>query len=258
MNETINILKDRKSVRKYEEVEIPEEMKNTILNAALRAPTAGNMMLYSIIDIQNPEIKTRLVTTCDDQPFIKEAPFVLMFLADYQRWYDYFISSQVPEMCSASGNQMRKPEEGDLLLACCDALIAAQSAVVAAEALGIGSCYIGDIMENYEIHKEMFDLPQYVFPITMVCFGYPTKGQKERKQPERFNREFILFPDKYRRLKAEEFDTMFKNEKRDAANTGSFIKNAQNVGQHMYLKKFSADFTVELNRSVREILKNWK
>ena len=61
-----------------------------------------------------------------------------------------------------------------LFLACCDALIAAQTAVIAAESLGIGTCYIGDIMENYEEHEELFGLPKYVFPIRLICFGYPT------------------------------------------------------------------------------------
>ena len=57
---------------------------------------------------------------------------------------------------------MVKPEEGDLFLASSDALIAAQNAVIAAESFGIGSCYIGDITEQYEVHKEMLNLPQYV------------------------------------------------------------------------------------------------
>ena len=80
---------------------------------------------------------------------------------------------------------MRKPQEGDLFLACNDALIAAQTAVVAAESLGIGSCYIGDIMENYEAHRDLFGLPQYVFPICLLCFGYPTQGQMQRPMTPR-------------------------------------------------------------------------
>ena len=66
---------------------------------------------------------------------------------------DFFLASGVKEACQDAGVPMRQPEEGDLFLACCDALIAAQTAVLAAEALGVGSCYIGDIMENYEIHR---------------------------------------------------------------------------------------------------------
>lgn len=258
MNETTRILQDRKSVRAYENMDIPVEDRNIILKAAMRAPTAGNMMLYSIIDIKDQKIKDRLAVTCDDQPFIAKAPLVLLFLADYQRWYDYFLVSKVPELCGEKDVEMRKPQEGDLILACCDALIAAQSAVIAAEALGIGSCYIGDILENYEIHKELFSLPEYVMPVTLVCFGYPTDQQKKRKQPERFPQEYVVFEDSYKRLDEQEFTEMFKKESKETFEAGSLVKNASNVGQHMYLKKFSSEYSLEMSRSVKEMMKNWK
>ena len=99
---------------------------------------------------------------------------------------------------------MRKPEEGDLFLACCDATIAAQTAVIAAESLGVGSCYIGDITESYEVHRQLFHLPQYVVPICLVCFGYATRTQNERRRTERFHRKFIVSENHYRRLDGEE------------------------------------------------------
>jgi nitroreductase len=144
------------------------------------------MMHYSIIEVADQQKKERLVQTCDNQPFIAKAPLVLLFLADMQRWYDFFTYSSVPEYCRDNKVEYMTPQESDLLLACCDALIAAQNAVIAAESLGIGSCYIGDIMENIEIHREMFDLPQWVFPITLLCFGYPHEGRKEREKTPRY------------------------------------------------------------------------
>ena len=78
------------------------------------------------------------------------------------------------------GMDFTGPDEADLLLASSDALIAAQNTVISAEALGIGSCYIGDIMENYEIHKELFNLPPYVFPISMLCYGYYPEGERPK------------------------------------------------------------------------------
>ena len=114
---------------------------------------------------------------------------------------------------------MRKPEEGDLFLACCDALIAAQTAVIAAESLGLGSCYIGDIMENYEVHRELFDLPKYVFPICLLCFGYPTPQQIEREQTPRFQEKFILFENHYHRLDGQEFEEMFHDSPGDMPST---------------------------------------
>ena len=169
MNEAMELLLNRKSVRAYEDREISEEVKGQILAAALRAPTAGNMTLYSIIEVRDQVVKKTLVRTCDNQPFIARAPLVLLFLADYQRWMDYFLTSGVEQICEDQGRAVRRPQEGDLILACCDALIAAQTAVVAAESLGVGSCYIGDIMENYKEHRDLFDLPRYVFPISLIC-----------------------------------------------------------------------------------------
>jgi nitroreductase len=251
MNQIMETLLQRKSVRAYEPKEISAEVRGQILEATLRAPTAGNMMLYSIVEVTDQRLKDRLAVTCDNQPFIAKTPLVWLFLADYQRWYDYFIASGVERLCSEKNIPMRKPEEGDLFLACGDALIAAQNAVIAAESLGLGSCYIGDIMENYEIHKELFNLPRYVFPIALLCFGYPTQQQKERELTPRFDQKFIVFENQYRQLEKPDFDEMF------AKRSKHLPAGAENMGQQMYLRKFSADFSVEMSRSARAILKEW-
>ena len=141
MNEIIKSLKNRKSVRVSEDKAIGTEEKAAIIEAALQAPTAGNMTLYTIIDVTDKSLKETLAITCDNQPFIAKAPLVLVFCADYYRW-----------MCAFKkyAKDVRGLSYGDLFLANADALIAAQNAVVAAESLGIGSCYIGDITENFE------------------------------------------------------------------------------------------------------------
>ena len=95
MNETIELLLNRKSIRAYEAREIGADEKDAILQATLRAPTAGNMMLYSIIEVNDQAAKDTLARTCDNQPFIARAPLVLLFLADYQRWFDFFMVSGV-------------------------------------------------------------------------------------------------------------------------------------------------------------------
>lgn len=257
MNPVLETIHQRKSVRAYEDKPVPEDVRDVILKSAMRAPTAGNMMLYSIIEVADQEAKNKLVETCDNQPFIAEAPLVLIFLADYQRWYDYFMLSGVEQFCEEKDLQMVKPEEGDLFLACCDALIAAQTSVIAAESLGVGSCYIGDILENYEIHREMFDLPQYAVPICMVCFGYPTKEQKEREQTERFGEEFILYKDQYTRLGEDEFNEMYTGMQERMTAGSVEMHDQSNVGIRMYKRKFSAEYSVEMRRSVRAILDAW-
>jgi len=258
MNPVVELILNRKSVRAYEDEEISEETRREILAATLRAPTAGNMMLYSIVQVNDQEKKNTLAKTCDNQPFIARAPWVLLFLADYQRWFDYFIASRVKETCAQNKVAMRMPEEGDLFLACCDALIAAQTAVIAAESLGIGSCYIGDIMENYEAHRELFNLPPYVFPICLVCFGYPTQQQKERERTSRFQSKFIVFENKYNRLDKESLEEMFRDAQESVFRDRKEVEGTLNLGQLLYQRKFNADFSIEMTRSVRVILERWK
>jgi nitroreductase len=255
MNSTIKVLENRCSIRSYLDQELTDEEKETILNAAYRAPTAGNMMLYSIIEVESKQIKEKLVETCDNQPFIKKAPFVLIFLADYQRWFDYYQHCQVEDFCQQYGITYRFPQEGDLMIACSDALIAAQNAVIAAESMGIGSCYIGDIMEKHEVHREMFDLPPYVFPIAMVCFGYPA-NKPDQPRP-RFDGKFIRFKDRYHRLSPDELDEMFKEREALLFKNKPELNGAVNFGQFQYRRKFGAEFSQEMSRSVRAALARW-
>ncbi len=257
MNPTLDFLLSRKSVRAFEKRDIEKDVRAQILEATLRSPTAGNMMFYSILDITEQRIKDALVKTCDNQPFIARAPMVWIFLADYQRWYDYFIHSGVEKLCAKREIEMRKPAEGDLFLACSDALIAAQNAVVAAESFGLGSCYIGDIMENYETHKELFNLPPYVFPIAMLVFGYPTRQQKNRQITTRFDEKFIVFENEYQRLNRDDFEEMFADREKTLPQ-GKAMRGIKNYGQHMFLKKFNSEFSREMSRSVREMVKAWK
>ena len=139
MTETIEQLKNRRSVRVFEDRGIDEECVIAILDAACQAPTAGNQQLYTIIRVTDPALLERLSESCDHQPFIKEGKLVLVFCADCLKWQKAY---------EFAGCDPRKPGAGDMLLAVTDAAIAAQNAVTAAESLGIGSCYIGDILEK--------------------------------------------------------------------------------------------------------------
>ena len=246
MNEVIKQIKERKSVRVFEDKKIEAHLKDEILNAAFEAPTAGCMMLYSILDITDEDLKAKLAISCDNQPFIAKAPLVLIFLADYQRWYDTF---------SLNDCNPRKPGEGDILLASADALIAAQNTVVAAESLGIGSCYIGDILENFEDISELLNLPEFVIPVSMLVYGYPTKQQMERKKPIRFEKEYIIHENEYRRLTIEEHEDMhrIKSEK-----TSSVNKDISESIKAFCERKYMSDFSLEMDRSVREYFKKFR
>jgi FMN reductase (NADPH)/FMN reductase [NAD(P)H] len=254
MNETIQTLMNRKSIRKFTNQSVPEDVKQIVLDAAMQAPSAGAMMLYSIIEVEDQTLKDTLAESCDHQPFIANAPWLLLFVADYQRWFDYYEVSNAPALCSEFGRVPRTPQEGDFLLACMDALIAAQNAVIAAESLGLGSCYIGDIVEHYEQIRELFHLPRYSAPIALLCFGYPTEDQKNRNPVKRFDKKYIVHKNHYPSFSEQDLLNMFPTE--DIIPTNPLGRLAE--GQRNYIRKFTADFSIEMSRSVREMLKNWQ
>lgn len=245
----------RKSVRAYEDRPVPGDTKQKVIAAMIRAPTAGALMLYSMLDIEEQAIKEKLAETCDHQPFIARAPWVLVFLADYSRMMAYFEHHGVPKWCERTGRPAIKPRESDLLLACCDALIAAQTAAIAAESLGLGSCYIGDIMENWEIHRKLLALPKYTFPITMLCIGYPTQQQKDRPQPPRLSEQLIVMKNRYRPADPEELTSMYQGE---GYSRFAPHGDAENAAQALYDRKFAASFSQEMRRSVAAMLKDWE
>lgn len=241
MNETIRQLYERKSIRVFEDREISEEDKHLILEAATMAPTAGNQQLYTILDITDQKLKEELVKTCDNQPFIADAKLVLIFCADCKKWYDAF---------KAAGCEPRNPGVGDLLLAVSDTNIAAQNAVTAAQSLGIGSCYIGDIMENCEEQRRLLKLPEYVFPAAMLVFGYPTKQQLERVKPERVDLKHIVHENGYRVMDKAELQEMF------AYKAG--IRPYEDYMKTFCERKYNSDFSKEMTRSVGEYLKDFE
>lgn len=238
MNEILQALHARKSVRAYTGEAVPPEKKELILRAACAAPTAGNQQLYTILDITDQSIREKLAVSCDNQPFIAEAAVVLIFCADCQKWYDAFV---------AGGCEPRLPRAGDLMLAVTDCAIAAQNAVTAADSLGLGSCYIGDIMEQCEFHREILKLPDYVFPAVMLVIGAPTQQQLDRPKPERCALRHIVHENAYRRMDPDELREML----------------ASHAGQRPYQewldafcqRKYQSDFSREMSRSVEEYLK---
>lgn len=242
MNEVLQQLYQRKSVRVYEDRPVEADVKKAVLEAALQAPTAGNMALYTILDITDPKIKGALAKSCDDQPFIATAPMVLIFCADYRRWYDVFCDHV---------QEVRKPETGDLFLAQADALIAAQNAVVAAHSLGLGSCYIGDITENFEYHRELLKLPKYVVPAAMLCIGYPTQQQLERSKPKRFSLSDMVHENGYDAEKSGQMAKML------ARQTGKTDEELAEYIRRFCKRKWNSEFSIEMSRSCAEMVRHW-
>lgn len=240
MNEVLQNLHERKSVRVFKDIKISESDKEAILLAAMAAPTAGNQQLYTILDITEQSLKDKLAVSCDNQPFIAKASMVLIFCADFQKWYDAFVEG---------GCSPRFPGVGDLMLAVEDSVIAAQNAVTAAQSLGIGSCYIGDIMELCEEHREMLKLPEYVFPAAMLVFGYPTEQQRNRPKPERCDLKHIVHTNYYKRMTGDELRIMFQKKLGE--------QSYEDWATAFCNRKYNSGFSREMTRSVGEYLKSF-
>ena len=131
-----------------------------------------------------------------------------------------------------------------------DALIAAQNAVVAAQSLGLGSCYIGDIMEQYEEHRRLLKLPAWVFPACMLVLGWPTRQQRERPKPARFAQKHIVHENAYRRMAGPELREMF------AGRTGG--QSFEAWMSAFCRRKYDSDFAREMSRSVEEYLRDFE
>ncbi len=247
MNEIIQSLHARKSVRVFEETPVAPTVKQALLDAALQAPTAGNQIMYSIIDVTDQALKDALAKSCDNQPFIATAPLVFVFVADHTRWHRGF---------TLAGAAPRALGVGDLMLAVTDAAIAAQNMVVAAESVGLGSCYIGDILENCATHRERLHLPECAVPVCMLVLGYPTQQQKDRAKPERFATKYVVGENTYPHLTDEETIACFEDQYR-RQNPKSKLSVTEHL-QAFCKRKFNSAFSGEMTRSVAEYLESFR
>jgi nitroreductase len=186
----VETIMKRKSCRSFKPIPVDNNVKDLLYEAAIQAPTAGNQQLYSIIDITDEQLKEELSVLCDNQPFIKNAPIVTIFAADCERWMVLYRSV---------GIDPRPPQIGDLTLSMLDACIAAHNFVTAAEAYGLRTCYIGDILENHESIRALLNIPRTLVPAVMLVAGYPTIQAENRSKPRRFLLSDIVYENGYRK-----------------------------------------------------------
>jgi nitroreductase len=166
MTDIGDLLLSRKTIRKYTTKSVENELLNEIITMGCRASTTGNMQLYSIVVTRDSGKKAELSPCHFNQKMITEAPVVLTFCADFNRFNKW---------CS-----MRKAEPGydnflSFFTASIDALLLAQTVCIAAESKGLGICYLGTT--TYMAHKiiEVLKLPRGVVPVTTVTIGWPSE-----------------------------------------------------------------------------------
>jgi FMN reductase [NAD(P)H] len=169
-NETLKLLYERSSCRSFEDRKIEPDVLRLVLEAGMHAPTGGNLQPYSIIKIEDRETSVRLAELCEKQHFIGKAPVNLLFCIDWHllgRWAEL---ETAPFTASSSFRHF--------WISFQDTVIAAQNICTAADSVGLGSVYIGSVLECLREIKEMFDLPKQVFPVVLLCLGYPKARPK--------------------------------------------------------------------------------
>lgn len=174
------------SVRNFAQRIIDEKIIMQIINAAIRASNTGNMQLYSIVLTTQPKIKQELLPYHFNQKMVEEAPLVFTFCADINRFGKW---------CEARGTKPCYDNFLWLSTAITDTVLAAENAAVAAEANGLGICFLGTTMYNAEEIAQVLNLPKGVVPVVTMVAGYPKI--KTDELTERLPYEAIVHFEKY-------------------------------------------------------------
>lgn len=197
-NETIRLLHERSSCRSFHERNIPPDVLQYVLGAGIHAATGGNLQPYSIIQIEDEKQKKKLATICE-QEFIGAAPVDLLFCIDWRRNRRWAELETAP---FSATNSFRH-----FWISFQDTVMAAQNICTAADALGLGSVYIGTVVDFLPECREMFELPDGVLPVVLLCLGYPKTRPEPRKK---LGVPVVVHSEKYRELEDKELLDAFE------------------------------------------------
>lgn len=190
-------IKNRRTIRKYKQEDIPACLLNDLLEEAFRASTMGNMQLYSVIVTRDKRMKEKLAPAHFNQPMVTAAPVVLTFCADFNRFSKW---------C-----RERKAESGydnfiSFLNAATDALLVTQNFCTLAEENGLGICYLGTTIYNPDQIVEILQLPELVVPVATITVGYPDECPP---QVDRLPLEGVLHEEVYHDYTKEDIDRIY-------------------------------------------------
>ena len=217
-NETLRLLYERASLRNYAERDVPDEVMQLIYRAGQHAATGGNLQPVSIIEIRDPEIRKKLADMCG-QKFMADASVHLLFCIDLRRLQRWAALNNAPFTALKSFRHF--------WISFQDAIICAQNICTAVDALGLGSVYIGTVLEYLKDLKSMFALPDGVLPVVLLCLGYP------KSRPEIQNKldvPVFVHREKYRELSDDELIEAFRSKyPRDLDITEERLRTFQEV-----------------------------
>lgn len=221
-------------------------MIETILSKAMKAPTTGNMQLYSVIVTRGEEERRRLAPLHFSQPAAVSAPVILTVCADIFRF---------TEWCRVSGADVGFDNFLSFTSAFADALIYAQQVVTIAETEGLGTCYLGTVTYNAPEIAALLELPDGVVPVACIALGWP---DGEGEPTERLGLSGVMHKERYHRPTDEEIFNIYKVKEEFEPNKGYVKENGkENLAQvfaevrypRQMNEEFSEKFTAFLKKS---------
>lgn len=190
-------MKQRRTIRRYQEKDVTPALLNELIEIACRASTVGNMQTYSVVVTRDAAMKEKLSPAHFNQPMVKKAPVVLTFCVDLNRFSKWCDQRQaIPGYDNLQW----------FVTGAVDALLAAQTFCVAAEEKGLGICYLGTTTYNPNQIIDALQLPKLVFPITTITLGWPDELPE---QVDRLPLEAILHQETYHDYSVEDIDRLY-------------------------------------------------
>ena len=190
-------MKQRRTIRRYQEKDVTPALLNELMEIACRASTVGNMQTYSVVVTRDAAMKEKLSPAHFNQPMVKKAPVVLSFCVDLNRFSKWCEQRQaIPGYDNLQW----------FVTGAVDALLAAQTFCVAAEEKGLGICYLGTTTYNPNQIIDALQLPKLVFPITTITLGWPDELPE---QVDRLPLEAILHQETYHDYSVEDIDRLY-------------------------------------------------
>lgn len=211
---------NRRTIRKYKKDDIPTEQLEALLFQASRAATMGNMQLYSVVVTRSEEMKEKLSPLHFNQPMVKNAPVVLTFCADFNRFTKW---------CEQRNANAGYDNFLSFVNAASDTLLYVQAFCTLAEEAGLGTCYLGTTLYNPQGIIDLLNLPKLTFPIATITIGYP---DEQPEQPDRLPHLAYVHEESYRDYTPNQLDIIyyFKEQLEENIN---FVKvnNKENLAQ---------------------------
>lgn len=193
-----NIFSSRRTIRKFSQKAVDDSLLRSLLEKAMKAPTTGNMQLYSVIVTRGEAERRALAPLHFSQPAAVGAPVILTVCADLYRFTRW---------CEESDADAGFDNFLSFTSAFADALIYAQQIVNIAETEGLGTCYLGTVTYNALEISKLLKLPELVVPVACLALGWPAE---EGEPTERLPLEGIMHEEYYRDLSKEEIIEIFK------------------------------------------------